>query len=285
MIKQTDAPIVILAGAGLLPATLAQRMRSDGQPFKMLAFRGFADKATTLQADQVRDLLDVRGILACLKEWTPSGVVMAGAVHRPRPSALLGSFSLLLNMNELKEIVIRGDDHLLKGAIALLEDNGFPVLGAHEIAPEIMSSEGVFTNRQPSDEEMHSIASGLQLLNTIAKFDIGQGLVIVNQHVLAIEGPEGTDKMIRRVGSLQKKRLFARTAPAIPNSVFIKTAKVQQDLRIDMPTIGPRTIIEAYKAGIRGVAIGAAKTLIVDKEKTIEEANRRNMFLIGVPVD
>lgn len=278
-------PVAILAGAGLLPLALAQRLKSEGRDCRILAFRGFADKAVAGQADKILDLLDVRGILACLQAWQVQSVVLAGAVRRPRASALLGSFSLLLNRRELKEIVARGDDHLLRGAVSLLEDKGFKVLGAHEIIPDITCSEGIFTRRQPVEAEHKVIAHSLDLLDNLSRFDIGQGVVTSNLHILAIEGPEGTDRMLRRVAAQHKRGLFSRKITPFPNSVLVKTAKVGQDLRIDMPAIGPRTVREAAKAGIGGIAVGVGRTLILDQEETIREADRHNMFLIGIAVE
>lgn len=284
MAGEGAGPVVILAGAGLLPVTLARRLQSRDHPYKILAFRGFADKETIRQANEVMDLLDVRGILSCLEKWQPTGIVLAGAVRRPKPSALLGSYSLFRNMNELKDVIARGDDHLLRGAVSLLEEKGFKVIGAHEIAPDIMSGEGVFTRRQPTPSEYEAISHSLELLHTLARFDIGQGLVASGRRILAIEGPEGTDKMLRRVASLQRKSIFVRAVAPVANSVLVKTAKLQQDLRVDMPAIGPRTVREAVKAGIGGIAIGSGKTLILEKEETLREADRHNIFLVGLPI-
>ena len=279
-----DGPVVILAGAGLLPVTLSRRLRASGRSSKILAFRGFADKETLRQADQVMDLLDVRGILTCLEKWQTVGVVLAGAVNRPKPSALLGSYSLFRNMQELKEVIGRGDDHLLRGAMALLEEKGFPVIGAHEIAPDILSGEGVFSRRKPTEQELKAVAAGIDLLNAISAYDIGQGLVLSGQRVLAIEGPEGTDRMLHRVADLQRRSFFSRAVTPFPDSVLVKTAKHQQDLRLDMPAIGPRTVREIARAGIGGIAIGSGKTLIINREETILEADRRDVFLVGIHV-
>ncbi len=282
MISNNNGPIAIIAGSGLLPALIAKRLKSTGHSYRILALRGFADPETTRSADRILDFLDVRGILDCLKNWGTTGVVLAGSVRRPKPTVLLGSYSLFRNMSELKELVARGDDHLLRGAVAILEDHGFKVIGAHEIAPEITCEQGILTKRDPSVSEYEAITCGAELLKVISPFDIGQGVVVSGCQILAIEGPEGTDKMLRRVATLQKKSFFLRSPSPFANSVFVKTAKTQQDLRVDMPAVGPKTIREIARAGIGGIALGAKKTLILDREETIREANRCNVFLVGI---
>lgn len=282
MASRASGPVAILAGAGTLPATLADRLTKENRRSRIIAFRGFADNDLKKRADKVIDLLDVKGIMACLEEWQPEAVVLAGAVRRPRASALLGSYSLFFNMQELKQIVARGDDNLLRGAITLLEENGFHVIGAHEIAPDIMSAEGNFTKRQPTEADHHSIELGFEVLNSLSHYDIGQGVVVSGHRVLAIEGPEGTDQMLHRVASLHKRRFFGSNSALPQSGVLVKTAKIQQDLRIDMPVIGPKTVREAARAGLSGIAIGAGRTLILKYEETIREADRLNIYLLGI---
>ncbi len=274
-------PVAIIAGAGLLPVALAQHLKGAARPYRILALRGFADRELVRQAHEVVDILDVKGIITHLDGWQPSAVVLAGAVNRPKPSALLGSYSLIRNMGDLKEMVARGDDGLLRGAVSLLEGRGFTVIGAHDILPEILSGEGVFGNRAPSADEDAAIRYGFGALRQLAPYDIGQALALSNQHILAIEGPEGTDRMLRRVAGLRKKGLFSRKSQSYAASALVKTAKAQQDLRVDMPVIGPRTVREVAAAGLSGIAIGAGKTLILNREETIREANRHNLFLVG----
>lgn len=282
MLSMPSSPVAILAGAGTLPVVLADRLQSQGRTSRIIAFRGFADTDIKRRADRVMDLLDVKGIMACLQEWRPEAVVLAGAVRRPKASALLGSYSLFYNMQELKHIVARGDDNLLRGAITLLEENGFRVIGAHEIVPEIMSAEGIFGAKQPEEADFRSIHLGLSVLNSLSHYDIGQGVVVSGQRVLAIEGPEGTDQMLHRVASLQEKRLFSNTSSPSQGGALVKTAKIQQDLRIDMPVIGPKTVREAAKASLSGIAIGAGRTLVLKYEETIREADRLNIYLLGI---
>src|SRR5918992_638921 len=103
-------PIVILAGSGRFPELLAENLRRAGRACRVLAIRGFADASLRQRADAAVDLLDVQRVLACLGEWRPSAVTLAGGVHRPKPSAVFNAFSILRNRRELAELMGRGGE-------------------------------------------------------------------------------------------------------------------------------------------------------------------------------
>lgn len=273
-------PIAILAGAGQLPIQLLSHLERTGQDVRVLAFRGFAEAELQRRAHATVDLLDLKTIMSTLEGWRPQAVSLVGAVRRPGFSALLSAYSLLRNMHEVKEVIARGDDQVLRGAVMLLEERGHRVVGAHELAPDLVASRLLSGARQPGADDREAIAFGLELLVSLSDFDIGQGAVVDRRHVLAIEGPEGTDRMIRRVRSLRQSWFGLRRREE--GGVLIKAAKRGQDLRVDMPTIGPRTVTEAAKAGLSGIAIGAGSTFVLEQEETLRTADRLGVFLIAV---
>ncbi|HEX2727371.1 MAG TPA: UDP-2,3-diacylglucosamine diphosphatase LpxI [Beijerinckiaceae bacterium] len=272
-------PIAILAGSGQFPVLLAEALRRTGRPCRILAFRGFADAALRKQADVTVDLLDVKRTLACLSEWEPSAVTLAGGVRRPGPAAVLSAFSLLRNRRELMDLMARGDDRLLRGVIDLLEEHGHRVIGVHDLAPELLAEPGVQGVHRPSAEDERTIAVGMGLLRHISRYDVGQAAVLVDERVLAIEGPEGTDRMLARVRRLRRSWFFARTPVA---GVLVKSPKQDQDLRVDLPAIGPLTAARAAKAGLRGIAVVSGATLILDRDKTVRAADRLGLFVVAV---
>jgi hypothetical protein len=273
-------PIAILAGAGQLPIQLLSHLERTGQDVRILAFRGFAEGELQRRAHATVDLLDLKTIMSTLEGWRPQAVSLVGAVRRPGFSALLSAYSLLRNRHEVREVIARGDDQVLRGAVMLLEERGHRVVGAHELAPDLVAPRTLTGARQPGADDHGAIAFGLELLVSLSDFDIGQGAVVDRRHVLAIEGPEGTDRMIRRVRSLRQSWFGLRRREE--GGVLIKAAKRGQDLRVDMPTIGPRTVAEAAKAGLSGVAIGAGSTFVLEQEETLRTANRLGLFLIAV---
>jgi DUF1009 family protein len=125
------------------------------------------------------------------------------------------------------------------------------------------------------DEE--AIRIGVSLLDALSKFDMGQGAVLEGARVLAVEGPEGTDAMLRRVARLRRWPFGIRGQ----GGVLVKTSKQGQDLRVDMPAIGPRTIKEAARAGLAGVAVGEGATLVLDQTEALRQADRLNLFLVS----
>lgn len=274
-----EGPVAVLAGSGRLPVLVAAALARSGRDHRILAVRGFAPPALRAKAHAVTDLLDVRGIIACLRSWSPAAVTLAGGVSRPAPAAVLGAYAAVRNRQEIGNLMARGDDGLLRGVVSLLEDEGHAVVGAHEIAPDLLAGAGVQGRLHPGEDDRRAIATGVRLLQSLSPYDVGQAAVVVGERVLAVEGPEGTDRMLRRVGSLGRRWPLARRRAA---GVLVKTAKTGQDLRIDMPAIGPRTFAEAARAGLRGVAVGAGSTLIIDREEAIGTADRLGLFLIGL---
>jgi UDP-2,3-diacylglucosamine hydrolase len=275
-----EGPIAILAGAGQLPIQLLSHLERTGQEVRVLAFRGFAEAELQRRAHATVDLLDLKTITSTLEEWRPQAVSLVGAVRRPGFSALLSAYSLLRNMHEVKDVIARGDDQVLRGAVMLLEERGHRVVGAHELAPNLVADRTLTGNLQPGADDREAIAVGLDLLASLSAFDIGQGAVIARRHVLAIEGPEGTDRMMRRVRRLRQS--WFGLCRREEGGVLIKAAKRGQDLRVDMPTVGPRTVIEAAKAGLSGIAIGAGSTFLLEQENTLRTADRLGLFVVAV---
>ena len=271
-------PVAVLAGSGRLPLELVEQLRAAGRDHRILAFRGFADGALRRQAHAVCDLLDPGAVLARLEGWSASAVTLVGAVGRPGPPALLGAFAAYRNRVELRSLVARGDDHLLRGAVRLLEEHGYRVVGAHELAPGLAVPADFRGGAPVAEEDRAAIATALTLLETFSAYDIGQAAVVERQRVLAVEGPEGTDRMLRRVAALRRS-WFRR---AREGGVLVKAAKRGQDLRVDMPAIGPRTVLEAKRAGLSGIAVGARSTLVLDRDETVRTAERAGLFVISV---
>jgi UDP-2,3-diacylglucosamine hydrolase len=273
-------PVAILAGSGKLPLQLVERLERQGRDHRILAFRGFVEPPMRRRAHASVDLLDVKAILATLDSWQPSVVTLVGAVSRPGFSALLGAYSLLRNHREVKDVIARGDDQMLRGAIGLLEDRGHRVVGAHELAPDLLAARDLRSRREPTEDDRLAIGVGLDLLGALAAFDIGQAAIVVRRRVLAIEGPEGTDRMLRRVRRLRGVWLGRRARRE--GGVLVKAAKRGQDLRVDMPAVGPKTVVEVAKSGLSGIAIGAGSTLLLDQDESLRTADRLGIFLAAV---
>ena len=273
-------PVVILAGAGRLPALLADALARRGHPFRILAFRGFAEAEVRRRADRVLDLLDIGRAFESFREWGAGAVTLAGAVSRPTPAAALSAFAYFRNRRELESILAAGDDHLLRGVVDRLEARGIRVLGVRDLAPDLLARAGVYGRRTPSEVDAEAVALGLRLLRDLSPYDVGQAAVVAGGRVLAVEGPEGTDRMLARIRAQRGMRFFARASR--PEGVLVKVVKSGQDIRVDLPTIGPRTVENAARAGLRGIVVGAGSTLVLEEERTAALADRLGLFVVGV---
>ena len=136
----------------------------------------------------------------------------------------------------------------------MFEENGFRLLGAHEVAPEILMPEGALGRVQPRERDRADIAFGLDYLRASGPFDIGQAVVVADKHVLAVEAAEGTDAMLARVAEM---RASGRVRSAVGTGVLVKAPKRGQDARFDLPSIGPRTVESVARAGLAGIAVVA----------------------------
>ncbi|MCJ2073811.1 UDP-2,3-diacylglucosamine diphosphatase LpxI [Methylobacterium sp. J-030] len=274
-----EGTLVLIAGAGRLPELVADSLRRARRPFRVIALRGFTGQTLRASADATVDLLDLAATLKLLRQWGPAIVVPAGGVSRPSPAAILNAGAALRNREALRAIAGGGDDRLLRAALTLVEEEGHRILGVHEAAPDLLCPEGVIGRRQPDPSAAASIAAGRRVLDALSPFDLGQAVVLAGDRVLAVEGPEGTDRMLARTRALGRRPFgWGR---ALPATVLVKAPKIGQDRRIDLPAIGPRTVRNAGRAGCIGIALEAAGTLVIDRAATAAEADRLGLFVVG----
>ena len=276
-----SAGIAIIAGSGAFPFEIAYSLKERGQRPFLICLRGFVGRDEALHDfdHAFADMLDPQKILSLLREKAIERVILAGGVSRPGPMALLSIYSFFRNREELRRIVSGGDDRILRGVIRLLEESGFSVIGVDVAAPNLLANEGLLGSIKEPPSSNADIDMALSCLRMISPYDMGQGVVVAQGRVLAIEGPEGTDAMLDRVRFMQKNR---RVILEDNSAILVKAPKQGQDHRVDLPAIGPRTIKNAKAAGLAGIAIVAGEVVIVDRVKTIKDADRAGLFLKGV---
>jgi UDP-2,3-diacylglucosamine hydrolase len=274
-----EGSLVLIAGAGRLPELVAESLRRARRPFRVIALRGFTGPALRSGADATVDLLDLAATLKLLRRWGPALVVPAGGVSRPSPAAILNAAAALRNREALRAIAGGGDDRLLRAALALVEEEGHRVVGVHEAAPDLLCPAGPLGHRAPDADAAASIRVGRGVLDALSPYDLGQAVAVAGGRVLAVEGPEGTDRMLARARALGRRPFgFGR---ALPATVLVKAPKIGQDRRVDLPAIGPRTVRNAARAGCTGLAVEAGGTLVIDRAATAAEADRLGLFVVG----
>ncbi len=198
---------------------------------------------------------------------------MIGPVRRPSLLDLRPDAEGAKLLARIGRAAFAGDDGLLAAVIRVLTEEGFRVIGAQEIIREGLAPAGVLTRVQPDAQAMTDINRGVQVARLLGSADVGQGCVVQQGLVLAVEAIEGTDAMLVRAGALRRDGV---------GGVLVKLVKPGQDRRADLPTIGPDTVRNAAAAGLRGVAFEANATILADREACLAAAETAGLFLLGL---
>jgi DUF1009 family protein len=273
--------IGIVAGGGTLPFAVARSLRDKGDTPVLLAIEGYCDPAQLapwrhhwLKLGKMGQFLDL------LRSEQCNDIVCVGSLVRPALSEIRLDWQTIRAMPALIAAFRGGDDHLLTGISRILEPHGIHFVGIADIAPELTVPEGALTRRGPDAGASGDIAKGQAVLRATSAFDIGQAAVVIDGHVIALEDIEGTDALLARVARL---RTEGRLRAPSGRGVLVKAPKAGQDLRFDLPALGPRTIEGAATAGLAGVAVIAGRTLIAEAEAVIAAADQAGLFVTGVP--
>lgn len=271
----------LCAGGGDVPAAVAERAVSEGREVHVLAFDGVTDPE--LLAAYPHDFIqfDRPGqILSRLKAAGCQDICMVGGVARPDFKKLRPDLTGISLLPKVIAAARKGDDAILQVLVSFFEGHGFGVLGAHEIGEaQMVVAEGPLGKVQPQKQDQADIEKGIGIVKAIGALDIGQGAVLRQGHVIAVEAAEGTDAMLDRCAGLTGGDSIGR------GGVLIKWPKPQQDHRVDMPTIGPKTVELAAAAGLNGIAVCADATLVIDRPAVQRLANDRGMFVLGVAAE
>jgi UDP-2,3-diacylglucosamine hydrolase len=271
-------PLAILCGAGAFPLDVAGEARRAGRDLFLVGVVGATDPAIEAYPHVWVRMGEVGKLFAALKGRAIAEMVIIGAMTRPEFADLRLDWGAVKRAAGLAQLFRRGDNGLLAGIAAIFEREGIRVVGAHEVAPRLLAPIGQVGARSVSDEDEMDIALGARLLGALSAFDAGQGAVIAAGRVLAIEAAEGTDAMLARVTDMRANGRLRLSGPA---GVLVKAPKRGQDLRLDMPAIGPKTIEGAAKAQLRGVAAAAGHVLVLERERCARAADAAGMFIAG----
>jgi len=273
-------PLALIAGGGAYPADLARILTERGQPLFVAAIEGAADPAAFRTADSASYRLGQLGrVLDDLRTRGIADLVMLGGLPRPSFSALRPEVSTLKYLPYFARAFQGGDDHLLSAVVRFFEGQGFRVHGPHEIAPELTAPAGPLGARRASPEQKALIERGFALLSALSPFDVGQTAILADHRVIAIEAAEGTDAMIARVGELVAA---GRLKIGKADGVLVKAPKDSQDLRVDMPAIGPETLRKASAVGLSGIAVRAGKVLVGDRARLGQLADELGLYVEGL---
>jgi UDP-2,3-diacylglucosamine hydrolase len=274
-----EGPLGIICGSGSIPLAVAAAVERRGRRVMLFALRG---------------LVDARAVAAYPHCWIAIGqfgrfrrlaraegcrdLVLVGGLVRPAIRQVRLDWATLVEMPRIVRAFRGGDDHLLTGIGRILEGDGFRLLGAHEVAPDITAPSGALGRHRPDARAAADIARGFEMLAAMSPFDVGQAVVIGKGHVLAVEAAEGTDAMLQRVAALREA---GRIRLPRGVGVLVKAPKQRQDRRFDLPSIGPDTVLHAAQAGLAGIAIVAGGTILAEPQRLVEAADANGLFVLG----
>ncbi|UZP68888.1 UDP-2,3-diacylglucosamine diphosphatase LpxI [Desulfovibrio mangrovi] len=266
----TKEAIGIVAGKGQFPALVARGARAAGLDVVMCGFHGHTDPLLEREADSfaMLHLGALNKLIEYFKERGVRRLCFAGAISKPKALDLRPDFRAAKVLFKLRS---KGDDVLLRAVMDELESEGLRIVQAAELVPDLRGAAGVQTRRQPGSEEWDDLRYGWPIAQAIGAMDIGQCIVVKRGMVVAVEGLEGTDALLRRGAELGGA-----------GCVAIKIVKPGQDERIDLPALGTATIRTLVDGGYSCLAYHAGKTLFFDREEALKLADAHNLSIIGL---
>jgi DUF1009 family protein len=278
---QISSPIGLIAGGGMLPFAVADSLMARNISPTFFALKGACDPA---QVQRFRhhwiSIGQLGRLTSLLRTENCRDLVFIGTLVRPALSEIRLDWGTIRVIRSVWAAFRGGDDHLLTGIAGIFERDGFRMMGVREVAPDLLMPLGCLTRQSPDDHAVADIAKGRDVLRALSRFDIGQAAVVINGHVVAVEDIEGTDGLLARVARLRAEgRIRAKAA----RGVLVKAPKSGQDLRFDLPTLGPRTVEGAAAASLAGIAIVAGNTIVAEPQAMIEAADRAGLFVTGLP--
>lgn len=262
-----------------MPVALARHCRSTGRPVFVVRLKGFADPSLA-QFDGIDlGLASLGAAIEALRAADCQSVCLAGIVARPDWRDLKPDRRGLAALPGALSAARRGDDGLLSFLILEFEREGFAAEGAHEVMSALLLAEGPLGRHKPARKHKGDIDKALEAARAVGALDAGQGAVVCEGLILALEAQEGTDAMLARVAALPEG---VRGTARQRRGVLAKACKPRQERRVDLPTLGPTTIRRAAEAGLAGIAAESGSTLVLERELVRSLADKLGLFVAGV---
>lgn len=272
----------LISGTGDIPRLIAEDRKSRGEETFILAIKGYTEPWQEGFPHEVCGIAETGKMFKALKSAGCDTVTMIGNVKRPDFSKLKPDMKGISLLPRVLKAAAKGDDALLRSVIDIFESEGFSIVGAQDLMNELKSTSGVLSARKPDARDCTDILLAFDIAGEIGRLDIGQGAVIANGLVLAVEAQEGTDEMLKRVGRLPAE---IRGSENERRGVLLKRPKPIQERRVDLPTIGTSTLRNAAEAGLSCIAFVEDGALLVHKDELVELANRFGMSLVCLKQD
>lgn len=267
----------IAAGGGPLPLRLAEAARAQGREVFIVGIEGAAGPSIEAWPHGWVRVGAMGKFVRLFKQAGCEDIVFIGPMNRPRLRDIIPDFQGLLLLPDFIKRLKVGDDALLRGVVEFLERNGLCVVAAETILTSLLAQEGLLTRTAPDTVQQADIDIAIKAALDIGARDIGQGAVARAGKVIALEDIKGTDAMLFRVAAEHPEAISGRSG------VLVKLPKPAQDRRVDLPTIGNRTVERAAAAGLAGIAVEAGGAIIADPDEIASVADRLGLFVLCFP--
>ncbi len=270
----------IVAGGGSLPREIAEHVKAGGGAVHIVSILGEGDRDLSDFPLTKVGWAQIGGMVRALRNADVTEMVIVGSVRRPDLGAIKPDLGFFLNLPAIARVVATtGDDSVLSGVVRFFESKGFKVVSPIEVAPGLLVAEGQIGALQAEAHEMVDVARGFDVVRALGPFDVGQAVVVTAGRIEAIEGAENTDAMLARL-ALQRRLPEGGVGPR--RGVLVKRPKPRQEMRVDMPAIGPGTVVRALEAGLRGVAVLAKGAIALERAELVRSADAGGIFVQGV---
>lgn len=261
--------LCVIAGKGLMPRLAIDACIEQNIPYIVISIDGYAN----IKDSHLLKIGEVEKAIQLMQSAEVKEIVFAGKIDKPNFSKIkLDAVGAKLVAKILKNKFL-GDNQILTIVVQFFESYGFKIRGADEICDALIVEKGVLTLLKPSAQDLEYMQHAAFVARELGRLDIGQGVIIEDGVVLAVEGKEGTNQMIARSHHLQQSSNQA---------ILVKMKKPNQERRADLPTIGVDTINYAIEYGIKMIGLEAGGSLIVEKELVIELANKHHIIIYGL---
>ncbi|MEE2878873.1 MAG: UDP-2,3-diacylglucosamine diphosphatase LpxI [Pseudomonadota bacterium] len=270
----------IISGLGNLPVSIASAAAESGRDVYVVRLAGFEERALRDFPGETIGIGQIGKISDRLKQEQCSDVVLAGIVKRPNFSDIKLDMRGARLLPKVIKAARKGDDALLRVILEYLEKQGFNIVGAEEAAASLKMGLGLLAGPDPDASQLADIRKAANIAAEIGRLDIGQGCVVVDGLVLAVEAQEGTDGMLARVYELDPALRGTVTAR---KGVLVKRPKPIQERRVDLPTIGPATVESIAKAGLAGIGLEEEGALLIGRERVKALCEQHGVFVYGFP--
>ncbi len=269
---ESSSRVGLIAGNGRFPFLVLEAARSQGIDMVVAAIKEETFPEIEDESENVHwmSLGQLGKLIKTFKSEGVSQAVMAGQVkHKQIFSGIVPDLKMI---QMLAGLATKSTDSLIGGVAKVLEKEGIQLMDSTAFLGPLLPDPGVLSARTPSEEEQQNLDYGCRIVRELGRLDLGQSAVVCDGACVALEAMEGTDAVVRRAASLVNGRQLT----------LVKLAKPNQDLRFDVPVVGPETLTTMMESNVTALAVEAGKTLMIDREDLIRTADENNITIVAV---